>query len=137
MKGTVLLNYNENTHQIEEEEKSRFLRGFLEQCFENAPEVSEQIASIWNVDGPLSTPQKVKLRSVLSTYGIQIIDDNDGHLKIYLENECQGEFFKCSYKLKKDLRVIDPRKRLYLEMEIKCWSVFDEPEESEGENVNR
>src|SRR5665213_3972902 len=121
MKGTVLLNYNENTHQIEEEEKSRFLRGFLEQCFENAPEVSEQIASIWNVDGPLSTPQKVKLRSVLSTYGIQIVDDLDGHLQIYLENEKAAEWYKPTYKLKRDPSQKDRKKQLYLEMCISYW----------------
>jgi len=133
MKGTILLNYNENTHQVEEEEKSRFLRGFLEQCFENAPDVATQITSIWSVDGPLSTPQKVKMRGILATYGIQVIDDLDGHMQIFLENELMAEWIKCTYKMKKDLRVKDPRKRIYLEMEVNCWSVFDSKEEQEIE----
>lgn len=131
MKGTILLNYNEDTRSIEEEEKSRFLRGFLEQCFESAPSVVDQISTIWNVDGPLPAEQKVKLRSVLTTYGIQVIDDNDGKMKIYLENEVQAEWFKPTYKIKKDLSVIDPKKRIFLEMNISCWSVFDPAEEQE------
>ena len=132
MKGTILLNYNENTHQVEDEEKSRFLRGILEQCFQNT-DVATQIQTIWSADGPLPASQKVKLRGILATYGIQVIDDLDGHLQIYLENELIAEWLKCTYKLKRDLRVVDPRKRVYLEMEVNCWSVFDDKEEQEIE----
>jgi hypothetical protein len=128
MKGTILLSYNENTKQIEEEEKSRFLREILIQCFENT-EVAFQIQNIWVTDGVLSTDQKVKLRGILTTYGIQVIDDLDGHLQIFLEDELIGEWYKCTYKLRRDLRVTDPRKRIFLEMEVNCWSHFDPPEE--------
>lgn len=133
MKGTILLDYNENTHQVEDEEKSRFLRGVLELCFNDAENVKNQILTIWSSDGPLPTSQKVKLRGILATYGIQVIDDFDGHMQIYLENELIAEWFKCTYKLKRDLRAIDPRKRIYLEMEVNCWSVFDDKEEQEIE----
>jgi len=132
MKGTILLSYNENTHQVEEEEKARFLRGILVTCFENT-DVSSQIEKIWESEGLLSAPQKVKLRGILATYGIQVIDDFDGHMQIYLENELIAEWYKCTYKLRRDLRAIDPRKRVYLEMEVNCWSVFDDKEESEAE----
>lgn len=132
MKGTILLNYNEDTHQVEDEEKARFLRLILEQCFENT-DVASQIQTIWNSDGPLPAAQKVKLRGILATYGIQVIDNFDGHMQIYLENELIAEWFKCTYKLKRDLRAIDPRKRIYLEMEVNCWSVFDDKEEPETE----
>jgi|SRR6185369_5863666 len=132
MKGTILLSYNENTHQVEEEEKARFLRGILVTCFENT-DVSSQIEKIWESEGLLSAPQKVKLRGILATYGIQVIDDFDGHMQIYLENELIAEWYKCTYKLRRDLRAIDPRKRVYLEMEVNCWSVFDDKEESETE----
>src|SRR5574337_89849 len=131
MKGTILLDYDENTRQVEEEEKARFIRGILELCFNDVDEVKNQIFSIWNTDGVLNAPQKVKLRGILATYGIQVIDDLDGHLQIYLENELIAEWFKCKYKLRRDLRAIDPRKRIYLEMEVNCWSVFDDKEEQE------
>jgi len=131
MQGTILLNYNENTRAIEDEERSRFLRNFLDQCFENASNIAEQISAIWNIDGPLSADQKVKLRGILTTYGIQVIDDLDGHMKIYLENELQAEFFKPTYKIKRDYSLIDRKKQLFLEMAISCWSVFDPAEEQE------
>jgi hypothetical protein len=129
MKGSILLDYNEDTRQVEEEEKARFLRGILEACFENT-EAANQINTIWTSDGVLPAPQKVKLRGVLATYGLQVIDDLDGHMQVYLENELIAEWHKCTYKLKRDLRVIDPRKRVYLEMNVNCWSVFDEKEET-------
>ncbi|MGI0058164.1 MAG: hypothetical protein ACREBJ_00210 [Nitrosotalea sp.] len=132
MKGTILLNYSENTRQVEDEEKARFLRGILEACFENT-DVQTQIQTIWNVNGVLSAPQKVKLRGVLATYGLQVIDDLDGHMQVYLENELIAEWYKCTYKLKRDIRVTDPRKRAYLEMEVNCWSVFDDKEKQEIE----
>jgi|ERR1035437_4977862 hypothetical protein len=128
MQGTILLNYNENTHQVEEEEKSRFLREFLENTFESSPDVSTQIKEIWDVDGPLSAPQKVKMRNILNTYNVMVIDDLDGHMKIYVDNELMAEWLKCSYKLRKDLQVTDPQKRIYLEMHVECWSVFDSQE---------
>jgi len=133
MKGTILLNYNENTHQVEEEEKTRFLREILTYCFEGIPQVADQIAEIWNTDGPLPAAQKVKLRNILATYDIQVIDDLDGHLKVYLKDELMAEWFKCIYKLKKDLQVTDPRKRIFLEMEVNYWSVFEEQAETEQE----
>lgn len=130
MKGTILLNYNENTRQVEEEEKSRFLREILIQSFENT-EVAYQIQNIWGTDTPLSPEQKVKLRGILTTYGIQVIDDLDGHMQVFIEDELIGEWYKCTYKLKRDLRVTDPRKRIYLEMEVNCWSHFDDPPEEQ------
>lgn len=130
MKGTILLNYNESLKKVEDEEKARFLHDLLEQCFANT-DVINQIQNIWNTDGILSAPQKVKLRGLLATYGIQVIDDLDGYMKVYLDGDLVAEWFKCTYKLKKDLQEIDPRKRLYLEMEINCWSVFELPDEEQ------
>lgn len=132
MKGTILLNYSENTHQVEEEEKARFLRALIEQIFENT-EVLNQVQEIWTNDGPLSPAQKVKMRGIFTTYGILVIDDHDGHMKVYVEGELIGEWNKCLYKLKRDLAQVDPRKKLYLEMEVNCWSVFDSQEEQETE----
>lgn len=124
MKATVLLNYNDNLKKAEEEEKSHFLRGLLEQFFENT-DVINQVQEIWGPDNYLSVEQKIKMRELLTTYGIQIIDDLDGNMKIYVDGELVAEWYKCNYKLKKDLLQIDHKKRFYLEMEISCWSVFE------------
>lgn len=125
MKGTILLNYNDNTKKVEEEEQLRFLRTLLEQ-------MGVPIDDFWAIDSDLSIDQKIKLRGILLNYGIQVIDDLDGHVQVYVENELVGEWQKCTYKIKRDLRQIDPRKQLYLEMEVNCWTVFDEQESNDN-----
>jgi len=122
MKGTVLLNYDENTKQVEDEEKTQFLKDLLEQ-------MGVPINEFWTTETSLSVNQKIKLRSVLATYGIQVVDDLDGHMQIYVDDQLVGEWNKCTYKLKRDLRQLDPRKRLYLEMQVNCWSLFEESEQ--------
>lgn len=125
MKGTILLNYNENIRKVEEEEKNRFLYCLLEQ-------MGIPIADFWSVDEALSAAQKIKLMGLLSSYAIQVLDDHEGNLTVYAENELVGEWHKCSYKMKKDLRQLDPKKRLYFEMEINYWSIFDDAPENEN-----
>jgi hypothetical protein len=124
MKGIILLNYNENTRKVEEEEKTRYLRSLLEQ-------MGVPIQEFWATDEPLSVEQRMKLRGLLTTYGIQVIDDRDGTMEIFVEREKVAEWSKCSYKLKRDLRELDPKKQLYLEMEVNCWSLFEETETEE------
>ena len=125
MKAIILLNHNDNTRQVEDEEKTRFLKGILEQ-------MGVPIQEFWTSDDPLSVEQRIKLRGILVTYGIQVIDDLDGHMQIWVsadgEQQMVAEWHKSTYKLKRDLRELDPRKQLYLEMEVNCWSLFDEEE---------
>ena len=124
MKGTILLNYDENVKQVEDEEKNRFLFGLLEQI--NIP-----IQEFWGGENSLSVIQKIKLRNLLNIYNIRVIDDRDGHLQVFFEEEMIGEWEKCTYKIKKDLQAADPRKQLYLEMQVNCWSLFEETEQQE------
>jgi hypothetical protein len=131
MKGTILLSYNENTRKVEDEEKSRFLRGLLEQMFEEVPEILLQISTIWTDETSLTVEQKVKIRQFLNTYGLQVIDDGDGDLKVLLEGQLVGEWFKSKYKLKRDPAERDRKKQFYLEMEVSCWSVFEPTEETQ------
>jgi hypothetical protein len=44
------------------------------------------------------------------------------------KNEKVAEWFKSTYKLKPDLGQLDRKKRLYLEMSVNCWSLFEESE---------
>lgn len=122
MKATILLNSNENTRKVEDEEKTRYLRNILDQ-------MGVPIQEFWTTDDPLSVDQRIKLRGILATYGVQVIDDLDGHMQVYVEGEKVAEWFKSTYKLKRDLRERDPRKQLYLEMEVTCWSLFEESEQ--------
>jgi hypothetical protein len=123
MKGTILLNYDANVKQVEEEERGRFLHSLLEQM--NVP-----VQDFWMGDS-LSVTQKIKLRNLLHVYNISLVDDRDGRLEVYFENEKIAEWHKCTYKIKKDLQALDPRKQLYLEMQVDCWSLFEETEQQE------
>lgn len=118
MKGIILLNSNENTKRIEEEEKSRFVREIL-------LELGLPIEKIWEADDDLSIESRIKLRGMLLSYNIQIIDSLDGEIQIYHENELIGEWKKCQYVLKKDISQRDPLKKLYLEMHIDNWTIFE------------
>ena len=119
MKGVILIDYDENTKKLEEEEKLKFLINLLEL-------MGVPIEELWTNDSSLSIDQKIKLRSILSTYGIQVIDDLDGHMQVYVENELIGEWFKPRYTLRRDLQQLNPKKQLYMEMEVSYWTIFEE-----------
>ena len=127
MKSILLLSYDEDTKRIEEEEKSNFLRTILERCFESAPAVIDHIRAIYDTSGPLSVTKKMELRSILTTYNIAVIDDSnsDGTLRVYLDSEEIGAFNKPIYRIKADPQQNDPRKRIYIEMELNIYSSFD------------
>ena len=93
MEATILLDHVANTRKVEDEEKSRFLRDILEQ-------MGLPIQDFWTQDGDLSVDQRIRLRTILTTYGIQVIDDLDGHVQIYVDREMVAEWFKPTYKLK-------------------------------------
>lgn len=118
MKSIILLNSNENTKQVEEEEKTRFIKSILEI-------MGVPIGDIWQGES-LSVQDKIQLRALLSTYSIKIIDDSDGKLSFYVENELVAEWNIPYYKMKKDLSEIDPNKKLYKEMHVDYWSIFDQ-----------
>jgi hypothetical protein len=57
MKSTILLNYDENTRQVEEEERLRFLKNLLDQ-------IGIPTNDFWTTEPTLSVNQKIKLRSI-------------------------------------------------------------------------
>lgn len=130
MHGKILLDFGEPTYTVEQEEKTRFLRSILEQCFQTT-EVVKQIQDIWGMtEGTLSPTQKIQLRTILTQYGVVVRDDNDGKLEIFLERELIGSWKKPKYVLKKEPHALNPRKRFYLEMSVNCWSLFDQQDEA-------
>lgn len=122
MRATILLNSNENTDQVEDEEKTRFVRSILEM-------LELPVDDLWEENGDLSIESKIKFRNVLTTYNIQVIDSTEGVLQIYCDGELIGKWEKCEYILKRDLKQKDPAKKLYLEMKTDYWSIFDNIEQ--------
>lgn len=122
MKGTILLNYDENVRQVEKEEQDRFLRDLLDQ-------MGVPVDEFWTDGTPLTVESKIKLREILVANSIQVFDNLDGNMQIYVDGELVGEWFKSTYKLKRDLSQIDPRKQPYIEMQISFWTIFEEQQQ--------
>lgn len=116
MQYTILLSKNENTKEVEAQEQARFVKSVLETL-----EVPVDLKS----EEPLSVDDKIKFRKALNNYNINIINDSDGGLKIFVNKDLIGEWFKCKYILKKDYNQIDPSKKLYLEMQVNFWTIFE------------
>ena len=92
------------------------------------------ISSIGITTEELEIPENVEdltvefrknMRGLLQKYDIKIVDEHDGNLKIYVEDNLIGEWHKPQYILRTDLSAIEPSKRLYTEMILDHWSVFD------------
>lgn len=111
------MDFNANKREIEEEEKSRFVRSILEAI--DVP------LDFWGPEDVLSVEGKMRLRSVLNSLDIEIIDDRDGGLIVYADKEKIAEWFKCEYVLRQDPSAINPRKRVFLEMQVNFWSIFE------------
>lgn len=121
MKAKILLNSDANVRQEAEEQKYIFLHGLLSQ-------MGVPVEDFWKDPGSLDIHQRVKLKEILSAYSVEIYDDLDGHMQIFVDKQLVGEFFKSIYKIRRDLRAIDPKKQLFIEMEVSHWSLFEEAE---------
>jgi hypothetical protein len=119
MEATILLNSNENTRRIEDEEKTRFVRLILEA-------MGLPLEDLWDEDGNLPIDNKIKFRALLSKYGVQVIDDTDGEVKIYVDKDLVAIWEKPRYILRRDPSELDPTRKLFLEMHVKNWSLFEE-----------
>jgi hypothetical protein len=104
----------EDTHKIEQEEKEKFLRVILE--------IVEVPLGFWNPEEPLSFDTKRKLHSELLRYNIEVLNDYGGDLEIYKDRILIGKCLKPTFKVKQDLKQINPRKKFYLEMEVQFES---------------
>ena len=118
MKGIILLNSNENTRQIEEEEKAKFVKSVLET-------IGIPVEGLWDENGALTPQNAHQLRRTLASYNTVVIDDGDGGLKIHVDKEVVANWKKPTYILKRDPSQIDPKKKLFLEMAIDCWTIFE------------
>lgn len=124
MKQIILLNKEENTHIVEEEEKQKFLYQVL-------LSMGIPISEVWQENTTLSITQKVQLRAMLKSFDVEVLDDFNGHMQIYVANEKIAEWNKPLYVLKTDLRELDPKKRLYYEMHTDYSTIFEEPSQNE------
>ena len=108
METTILLDQDENVKNVEQEEKTKFLHHLLNKI--GVP------IDFWTDEVELSVDQRIKLRTILATYNIDVIDDRDGALEVFIDKEIIATFNKPTYKLKRDYSQLDKNKQLYIEM---------------------
>jgi hypothetical protein len=107
---------------IEEEERNIFIKGVLE-------EIGVPLEEVWP-EIILSLENKIKLRNLLSKLDIEVIEEDRGY-KIYCDNSLLAEWCKPRFILRKDPAARVPSKKLYYEMVIKTWSVYEDQQNKE------
>lgn len=120
MKAKIYIN-REDAREVEEEERDRFIKAVLE-------ELGLPIQEVWP-DEKLTIEQKQKFRILLDKYDVSIIFAGGGAVDIYVGKDCIAKWTKPHFKLRTDHSQVDPAKKIYLEMEIDYYSVFEEKEE--------
>lgn len=119
MNYTILLDSDTNVQVAEREEKFKFIRAILE--FLNID------LSFWDSDKlEITTDLRIKLREISLQFDIDIVERADGEAHIYFEQKLIGEWRKPQYVLKRDISKRDPRKQLYLEMQVNFSSIFED-----------
>jgi hypothetical protein len=79
-----------------------------------------------------SVEHKKKLRSILRSFDVTIMDDRDGGTQIYLDRDLMAEWKKCNFKLKRDYSAIELADKVYVQINAEYWTIFDE-ESEDGE----
>lgn len=115
----------EDAKSVEEEERDLFIRGILEK-------VGVPLDTVWP-EVSLTIETKKKLLELLKKLEIEIIHDGDRGYKIYNNDTKLGEWFKPKFILRQDKKARTLSKKLYYEMVIKTWSIFDSQEEKNDE----
>lgn len=127
MKASIYID-REDYREVEKEEQQRFVRGIVEKMI--APSDRSKLDECWPPDEyKLSVDDRIKLRSIYNKYNIVLIDDKDGGIKIYVGKEIVAEWKKCTFDFKIDHTEIDPNKKIFYQMNIEYWDLFDDEDE--------
>jgi len=118
----------DDVHETEEWVRNAFSRETLEK-------MGLPLEEIWP-DEELTVEQKTELRRLLAHYDVDILDDGDRGLKIYVDDEVVAELLKPKYVMHKDVKARRASQRLFYEMMIKYKTLFGEyesfPSKEEG-----
>lgn len=128
MKYSVITNYDpKSIKDAVEEERLQFLffvldsMGLsLEGCFPEPLNPKE-----------ITVDHREKLSETLEKFNISIIDYKDKTFDIYLEKDKVASWGKHWVELKKDFSEINPKRRIYVNITLECWSVFEQTQNNE------
>ena len=121
MKSSIYIN-REDVRHVEADEKYNFIRGVIEllelpldDCFPEGDSVD-----LFTVEN------KINLRKSLRKYDVFVVDDGEGGVKIYFEDDVIAEWKKPQFILREDRLEKDRSHKLYIQMDIDFWTIFDE-----------
>jgi len=81
------------------------------------------LEEIWPEE-ELTVEQKTELRVLLAQYDVDILDDGDRGLRIYVEDDVVAELMKPRYRMHKDIKARRASQRLFYEMMVKYKTLF-------------
>lgn len=118
MKQIILANLSD-FQSVVDEERYNFSRHILN-------EIGLPIDCMPEDPAEFDRDNKIAYRGLLVQYNVKAIEDRDGGLKIYHENDLLGEWKKPFYIRRVDRNQLDPTDRIYLEIHLEFYSVFIE-----------
>ena len=119
IKETVLAD-RDNCKQVADKLKYLWVKDVLSQTGMNLDNCFPEEDS----DDP-TIEQRAQLRNNLEENDILIIDKKE-FLKIYIQDQLIAEWIYPKFILKKSVGEINPKKKLYVEINLEYWSVFSE-----------
>lgn len=129
MKYSVIANYDpKSISEAIEEEKLQFLVFVLDSmgveldgCFPDPLNPAN-----------ITADHRSKLAELLNKFAISIIDNKDKTFDIFLEKDKIASWLKHWIELKKDFSEINPKRRIYVEIHLECWSIFEQKEDEKS-----
>ena len=116
MEDVIITLKRQDQMEIEIKEKSNWVRSVLSRIGLPTDKWAD----------PLSMDDLRKLRVELKSLDIDIINNGNNEIEIYYQGDLIAEWQKPFYILRENPRERDPKNRYYLEMHLKCRSIFDE-----------
>lgn len=110
----------EDAKIIEVEERNLFFKGVLE-------ELGVPLEEVWP-DISMTVDQKISFRNLLDKLEIFIIDNGDREYTIYNKDILLAKWYKPKFVLHKDLKAKKLSKKLFYEMIVETWTIFDNKE---------
>lgn len=119
----IILARRENYREVEEELKYKFVIHVLE--FVGLPK--DLLKECFPIEGikNYSTDNKIKLREVLNKWGLSIVDNKNGELKIYVGNELIAHWKKSQIVFRRNSSRSKIKNQLYIEIQTDYWLVSE------------
>jgi hypothetical protein len=117
MRDIIVLSQNDDKYQIEEIERNRFIKDILEQ-------LNIDVSHFWVNDEELTIEQRKILREVLTSNKINIIEE-ERETEILINNKKIAKWKKPIFRIKRNIKEPDRKKRFIVEMEVSYYSIFE------------